>query len=107
MENHHLSHLVTLGHLSPPLRPLAMADASRVRIHAQGVSRSILEQSERDLTNLRIGKQRLVSKKKRLSGSENGWRMSGEWLENMENMGWKDGEDFLEWVEWVFVLEGS
>ncbi|CAL1157226.1 unnamed protein product [Cladocopium goreaui] len=49
-----------------PMAPLsAMAEPSRVR--AQGVSKSILEQSEMDLTNLRIGKQRLVSKKKRLS----------------------------------------
>eukprot|EP00435_Cladocopium_sp_Y103_P052517 s481_g16.t1 len=43
-----------------------MAEPSRA-VRAQGVSKSILEQSEMDLTNLRIGKQRLVSKKKRLS----------------------------------------
>lgn len=46
---------------------MAMAES---RVRAQGVSKSILEQSEMDLTNLRIGKQRLVSKKKRLSGLE-------------------------------------
>lgn len=44
----------------------AMAESSRREVRA-GVSKSILEQSEMDLANLRVGKQRLVSKKKRMS----------------------------------------
>ena len=43
-----------------------MAESS-VRDIKVGFSKSILEQSEIDLTNLRIGKQRVVSKKKRMS----------------------------------------
>ena len=42
-----------------------MAESSRREVRA-GVSK-MLEQSEMDLENLRIGKQRLVSKKKRMS----------------------------------------
>jgi len=44
-----------------------MAEASRRDIRAGAVSKTILEQSSMDLTNLRIGKQRIVSKKKKMS----------------------------------------
>eukprot|EP00931_Biecheleriopsis_adriatica_P011247 TRINITY_DN112322_c0_g1_i1.p1 TRINITY_DN112322_c0_g1~~TRINITY_DN112322_c0_g1_i1.p1 ORF type:complete len:530 (-),score=189.24 TRINITY_DN112322_c0_g1_i1:51-1604(-) len=45
-----------------------MAEAAGKRdIRAGSVSKVILEQSDMDLTGLRIGKQRLVSKKKRMS----------------------------------------
>ena len=44
-----------------------MADAKPRDIRAGAVSKAILEQSALDLANLRIGKQRLVSKKKRMS----------------------------------------
>ena len=44
-----------------------MADSRPRDIRAGAVSKAILEQSSMDLTNLRIGKQRLVSKKKRMS----------------------------------------
>ncbi|CAE7836128.1 Secisbp2l [Symbiodinium necroappetens] len=44
-----------------------MAEVSRRDIRASAVSKTILEQSSMDLTNLRIGKQRIVSKKKKMS----------------------------------------
>jgi hypothetical protein len=70
----------------------AMADPSRVR--AQGVSKSILEQSEMDLTNLRIGKQRLVSKKKRLSCLGEGWEDGGK-IVGMGGKSWVSTLDLL------------
>lgn len=44
-----------------------MAEARAKDIKAGDVSKAVLEQSSMDLTGLRMGKQRLVSKKKRLS----------------------------------------